>query len=564
MPRNNAPERASTERKTERDWLRVAGALFVGSLAVLFVLLLIQSFGWRMEHDTPLMHYIAYQVLEHGRVPYRDIFDMNFPGTLAVHLLIGRTLGFGDRAIVIASLIVTALLGLIGWGIMRPLDRRAAVAGPLLFGVMYYGYGPGLMLQREVLLLVPASAAVLCTLRHWRPAWPGHMLMGVLAACATTIKPQAVILVPILLVFAVAQPTAGPRAGWVRRLVRVSAPAALGFLVPWGAVVLWLAAVGALGDFVSLVRGYLPIYGTLSGALRPLTAGQRVEEMLRVGRPLHGRSVWAAPALLGAYVILQRPAGRVLGARVWLLLTVFGAFLVYPFISGQFWLYHMMPLLYFGALAAGLCLGVPESSEWRQPGRWLPLIAVVSALGLTLNISPASQAQFRGQAPPPPKGGRVDAIAEYLRAHAAPGDTAQALDVTAGAIHALLEARVPSATSFIYDFHFYHHVSRPYIQDLRRRFVRELTGAQPRFIIQGTTEDKWPKGTDTSRDFPELQGVLDEFYRPAFSGDGFTIYERKAATTSRPARAVPGSAVDKVVRLANLRCVWSAVHLWQM
>ena len=43
------------------------------------------------------MHYIAWRILE-GAAPYRDLFDMNFPGVYAAHLLLLVTLGPGDLA----------------------------------------------------------------------------------------------------------------------------------------------------------------------------------------------------------------------------------------------------------------------------------------------------------------------------------------------------------------------------------------------------------------------------------------------------------------------------------
>ena len=54
-----------------------------------------RSLGWPLVHDAPLMHYVAWRIAE-GAVPYRDLFDMNFPGVYLLHLLVVRTLGAGD------------------------------------------------------------------------------------------------------------------------------------------------------------------------------------------------------------------------------------------------------------------------------------------------------------------------------------------------------------------------------------------------------------------------------------------------------------------------------------
>ncbi|MCI0618848.1 hypothetical protein L0244_38230 [bacterium] len=84
------------------------------------------------------------------------------------------------------------------------------------------------------------------------------------------------------------------------------------------------------------------------------------------------------------------------------------------------------------------------------------------------------------------------------------------------------------ATPFIHDFHFYHHVSSSYIQQLRKRFVRDLRNSKARFILQVTDEDKpWVSGADTTREFKELQSILDEHYKIVLKGDGYLIYQIK-------------------------------------
>jgi len=74
----------------------VAGALVVLGLAALTGALAWRSRGWPLIHDAPLMHYIAWRIGE-GAVPYRDLFDMNFPGVYLVHVLAFRLFGAERR-----------------------------------------------------------------------------------------------------------------------------------------------------------------------------------------------------------------------------------------------------------------------------------------------------------------------------------------------------------------------------------------------------------------------------------------------------------------------------------
>ena len=91
----------------------------------------------------------------------------------------------------------------------------------------------------------------------------------------------------------------------------------------------------------------------------------------------------------------------------------------------------------------------------------------------------------------------------------------------------MLETRTPIATPYVFDFYFYHHVSKPYIQSLRVVFVQPLAAASPRFIIEVTAIDKpWVSGEDTTREFPELRAFLNENYSVTMDRDDYIIYER--------------------------------------
>ena len=84
----------------------MAPTLLVASVACWFVILVgvvgvgwlvWRSVGWPLVHDAPLMHYVAWRITR-GAVPYRDLFDMNFPGVYVMHLFVLKGLGAGDVA----------------------------------------------------------------------------------------------------------------------------------------------------------------------------------------------------------------------------------------------------------------------------------------------------------------------------------------------------------------------------------------------------------------------------------------------------------------------------------
>ena len=77
----------------------VAETLALAVVVTLVGWLAWRSLGWPLVHDAPLMNYVAWRIAE-GAVPYRDLFDMNFPGVYLLHLLaknaVQSLFGVGD------------------------------------------------------------------------------------------------------------------------------------------------------------------------------------------------------------------------------------------------------------------------------------------------------------------------------------------------------------------------------------------------------------------------------------------------------------------------------------
>ncbi len=165
-----------------------------------------------------------------------------------------------------------------------------------------------------------------------------------------------------------------------------------------------------------------------------------------------------------------------------------------------------------------------HSSSYR---RLFPIFVLILTLVLVLRPSSDFYRQVRGLPPVAPRRGRVDKIADFQKLHVEPGDKVQPLDWTGGVVHAMLLSRVEIATPFIYDFHFYHHISNPYIQTLRKRFMQKLKEAAPRYVIEIVHRYKpWVSGLDTTRNFKKLGRLLNADYLVRIKGNGYVIYER--------------------------------------
>ena len=71
-------------------------AIAVG-MAVSVALFVVWSWRWPLVGDASLIHYIAF-LIERGWAPYRDLGDMNMPGSFLIELAAMHVFGYGDLA----------------------------------------------------------------------------------------------------------------------------------------------------------------------------------------------------------------------------------------------------------------------------------------------------------------------------------------------------------------------------------------------------------------------------------------------------------------------------------
>jgi len=520
-----------TQDKVDRS-LVLAPAIVVGAGFLLLSAQLFCSLAWRMEHDTPLLHYIAYLIDECGFVPYRDVFETSMPGAFLFHLLIGKTLGYGDFAFRVVDFLYVVMLTGVSWRLMRRCGRLVAGAGSVLFGLFYLGAGPSMSLQRDCLAILPIATAVLAAgggLRI-RSRTARMAAIGALFGVAAAIKPQLGIGLPAVIWYA--SPPLESGAG--RRLLHGSCAAACGFAVVFAVPLVWLWSTGGMPAFVEMFSLYLPLHLALDKEHDVVVGAARLKYLLVSLFEFGGLRRLLPAAVIGVVFSLAHPIAEHEKRLVRLLVAMACLYALSTAFAGQFWNYHWMPFTYFVCLLFALVLR-PVVGFPRMTGSRLTAVSAV-AVFLLLVVSavrpaPDFNRQIRGEAPRPPKYGRVDAIADFLETNLRPGDTVQTRDWAGGALHAMLIAKAKPATPYIYDYHFLHHVSDPFIQKLRERFIVALVADPPRYFIE-ITDRPFPTGEDTEPEFHELCKILEKGYLCVESGDGYRICERIDLSTS--------------------------------
>lgn len=504
--------------------MRRATQILIILLAAFLIVQAACSLRWTPTHDSAPLLYEVF-LMQGGAMPYRDIFDFQMPGAYAAYYLLGIISNFGPLRLRILDLSILAALLVITYFAMRRFGQLPALAGGVLFGLTYLQGGPSLSLQREYILLVFIALALL---RH-DSLTPKHRLaLGLLFGLSAVIKPHAALgLLPFLL-FDMADLRQRPNVSLPSLAKQSLLPTGLGFLIPISLTAIWLALTNALIPFLDIAANYWSLYSQINGRMEINTGAERWLFILAQLPHLGGYWLWLIPAGLGIYLNRNR--------QTYLLASLTLCYAIYPALSGQFFPYHYIPFAYFILLLASLSISTfdlrPSTFPFitsASPSASLHLSSFIlfATILLTIRPSAAFLRQIEGK-PIATSTDRAAEIVRFLERKLEPGDQVQPLDWTGGTLLAMLQTRAPLATSYVFDFYFYHHVSDPYIQSLRADFMTQLQEANPRFIVEVTAIDKpWVSGEDTTREFPELRAFLDERYSVTMEKEDYIIYERR-------------------------------------
>jgi hypothetical protein len=195
------------EGETLRD--RSLRFIEIGLSAVLLVctaLYVFWTWRWPLVGDSSLMHYIAF-LMDHGMAPYRDVADMNLPGSFLIEWLVMHTYGGGALAWRLFDLTVLLAMAAGLVAIAWPYDWFAGVFSAVLMMLIHGRDGIFDTGQRDLTMaaLVVLGYAFLFRARRRHAVWAAG-LFGFCMAAAGAIKPTFLPLGVVLLAFlAIAQ-----------------------------------------------------------------------------------------------------------------------------------------------------------------------------------------------------------------------------------------------------------------------------------------------------------------------------------------------------------------------
>ena len=338
--------------------------LEVGAASFLCLLLGLPSLTFPMGVDQGTLGVWAQQ-LARGLVPYRDVWDQRPPLMHLLHFLVYAGGVSGMELTRVTDLLVqVATAGVLGLLALRMFGRGAGILAGALYAYCYFGQADfHHTSQPDGLVGLFAALAILFALQSGPKR---RLLSGAMLGLAFLAKYPAALLFPVLVGIA-------PEGGDWKRRARQAMEVALGAAVPVLSLIVWLAATGALGDFLMDTVVFNLGHGKI-GTERPELSMQALEVLAQL---LNRREV-LAPLLLLPLARLERRSTLVAGA--WGLVS----FLM-VLVQRKFFSYHFLPLVApLALLSAGAVRGlalrlVAEPAPRMRKVTWA--IALVLTLG---------------------------------------------------------------------------------------------------------------------------------------------------------------------------------------
>jgi hypothetical protein len=514
------PATNSALRFASKDWLRKILARGSGSsrlriVLTLYFLLCIGFFAvrtahWKQVNDPAQLHYLCF-LMDHGFAPYRDILEINMPGTYLVNWSVMHTLGggsgawrafdFGLMGIAAAAMIIIA----------RPYDWLAGFFAATLF-ILYHGRdGAGQEGQRDFIiavLLLCAYASLFYAFRS-RRTWP-MIVFGLCGGMAATIKPMPLPFVLLLLLIAANK--------WKRlgeSMLRPSLYALLGLMAPLAVVGAFLISHHSLGSFWYLLHVELPFYQHLG----------RVSWSRLLGF-IATASVKTLALIALAIAVMKRDwwnwEGKLLVAGI-----LFG--IASYLAQGKAFPYHRYPMLAFLFLWVGLQM--ISALRARRAVRTL----AVAGVGFAAILAPMYVSRSIDKVWDPRLSDSLTADLNQLGGSTLSGRV-QCLDVPADCDSTLYRMRLVQSTGLFYDYLIFGSSRQRVIRDERGIFWQQFQRNTPRVVVVGAGLYPNVGGYSKLASWPWFQQELashyvlyaDRSFPPAESGiKAYRIYVEK-------------------------------------
>lgn len=251
---------------------RTAGMVFAASLSLCALLYIPFTVHWPLVGDASLIHYIAF-LTERGWAPYRQLGDMNMPGSFLIELAAMHVYGRGALAWRLFDLTLVSAAAVAFGSILGRRRWLPALFAASLFTLIHGRDGLAQGGQRDLTMavcLLGATACVLAAVR--RSSIAAAVGFGLLSGFAVSIKPTALLLTVVqCVVVARALRRSSHWNGTYPTWLFISAAA--GWLLGPAACIVFLLREHAVGAFLAGLTGIVPYYSSLGHRPLPYVLG---------------------------------------------------------------------------------------------------------------------------------------------------------------------------------------------------------------------------------------------------------------------------------------------------
>jgi len=495
--------------------------------SIYLLLILYLSFFWRVQLDHAMTFYVAFLADVYHKLPYKEIFDMNLPGTYLIHIIIGKIFGYSDLGIRFADVCILIGISSFTFAFLKRYGYKSATSFVVIFVILYLTKRPYTIMQREYFIVAILSVILFLNFRFSTDRKNIILLTGFLTGICATIKPHALIIIPAFILYKFIEAKfIDKRENIFKYLFAYALNLSLGAIIPIAIMFAWLVWSGTMNSFIDMVRYYFPLYADLNNTHYVVTGFQRYSYIMNEFFKFNEKPLFLVTAVIGAYFCLFRfELKKEQRKQILLLCVLMAAFAVYTTLSGQYWPHHWLPCMYIVSILTSLCF-IHSDKIFKREKYFVMFFLFAAGLSLFIPYK-GFISQLKGGDVDVEQKQRVMEISDYVIKNAGPADDVQLLDWMGGTGEAMLRARKDHPNKFVYDFYFYHHVSNPYIQSLKKEFIADLMTRKPKFIIKILDKRPIPRGFDTSENFPEMDKYIEENYNIDVKGDGYLIFKKK-------------------------------------
>jgi hypothetical protein len=455
---------------------------------------------WQWLWDTQVMHYIVL-LLNHGKIPYRDIYDINMPGAYLTERWAIDIFGSGDLGWRFYEYTLLSTMTLAMIVIAKPYDWIAGLFAGVIFSDFYGTLGPFQAAERDEVMTVLLFLGYAFLFTAVRRNWPALMLpFGLAFGIAILIKPTVLPFALALLLFPFFVVKRRGQSTWPYMLFALA-----GLAIALGILLNFLLPGHAFGPFLFILSKLVPYYSSLGHPSWWL--------LIRRGLP-QSMYVYALAAVVLAITNQRRANWEMWAIRAGFF---FGAFSY--FIQRKGYDYHRIAYLCFGLLWVGI-----EFTTAMKDRTWRRNLGVAAMAFAVFFMCPFEALKIRHMQDTNPAAFVLEQDLIRLGGAKLQGKV-QCLDMVGGCLSALYRLDLVQSTGFTGDLQFFGPDDGNVVPYYRKIFLDDIEANPPEVVI---LSNEWFQESSYSFDklntWPSFRDYLNATYRLDATRGVFNLY----------------------------------------